>query len=114
MTNKIIKLQETATIADLIKWNSQWDAYQQDIKFLTNKEDVRRMRQWYSDNGQRVKSAIEKLNELTKKYYVFDGNNPKLELKDGKNISVLKEGMTEQDFMKERNEILFTEVPVIL
>lgn len=114
MTNKIIPLQQTATIAELLKWNSQWETHKQDIKFLTNKEDVGRMRQFYNNNGIRIKSAIEKLNDLAKKYCEFDGEIPRTEIKDGKWVSIFKQDMTEGDYMKERNEILAQEVPVVI
>lgn|SRR3990167_2723518 len=112
MTHKIIAMQQTTSVSQLLDWHNQYEMYKKDIRFLMDKEDVHAMRRFYSDNGGRIKTAIEQLNVLMKKYYQFDGENPKTEVVDGKHKTLLLEGMKEEDYVNERNEILFAVVPV--
>ena len=64
------------------------------------------IKEFNNKNLGRIKSISEEQNRIVKKYFEFDGDVPKTQRVNEKLQSVLKEGMTMEMFMEEKDRVL--------
>lgn len=71
----------------------------------------KKIQQFYTDNGLRINSLMSVLDTLRLKYYQV---NEKGETLFVDNKPVFKEGMKEEDFLTEHNDIMRNQTVIVL
>jgi len=97
------------TKGQLLNWGREINSLTQSNSilavFLQSK-----IKQFFNDNGMRLKGIHSVLNDITKKYYVYEEDIMKMV--EGK--PVLLDGHTEEEASKEISEFLSQEIPATL
>lgn len=93
------------TYGTLLHYHKQIEGWKQtnSIFVLSHKSFIR---EFYNNNGVRIKSLMERMNALMREHFVYDDNGLTTQLVDGKQELILQEGKTQVEYDTKLGEIL--------
>lgn len=104
-----MRAKQNATVATLFRFEQEILAMQHHPEWFFNNGKIR---EFFKNNGVRLDSMRTQMKEITEKYFVMEKGHVKMEGEGDGKKEVLKEGMTREDFDKERMALLEKETVI--